>query len=116
MPRKYLDALTLRSPKQFQQFASAAAQTLPPPVNSHQPIQTQQSEPQAQSRPQSLTSRMSSQQRHTDEILSSKMELNVPFEVLDARLFFIRNTRRKRNGPVAFEFVSVIDTDGMIVG
>jgi hypothetical protein len=44
------------------------------------------------------------------------MELNVPFEVLDARLFFIRNTRRKRNGPVAFEFVSVIDTDGMIVG
>lgn len=48
------------------------------------------------------------------DILETRIQFQTPFPVLDARVFFIRNTRRKRTGPVAFEFVSVIDTEGVL--
>jgi hypothetical protein len=49
-----------------------------------------------------------------DDILEPRISVKVDYSVLDARLFFIRNVRRKRTGPAAFEYVSVIDTNGNI--
>ena len=50
--------------------------------------------------------------RTLDDILDPIVKITTNYSVLDSRLFFIRNMKRSRGGPAAFEFVSLIDDVG----
>ena len=52
------------------------------------------------------------QTRNLEDILEPIIKITTNYTVLDSRLFFIRNMKRSKGGPAAFEFVSIIDDAG----